>query len=296
MNGWAQRLMALMMLLSTPSWAFAGAPALSIQLELVKKQKYFHYKEPVLMRLVVTSESDSDILITERFSNEIRNFYQDLLIINPEHRRLGVLRPKHKEEVPDAPPVPVLFRDGRHVRVVPYEKLPRSWEGEKSKAVNLRRVAPLEVSGRYLAQFQTSAMTFKAGDPGNILNYEWQGLLKSDIVTFCVEGAKKFHVIPDRWQLSWAYRGKETPEVQVLIWPKEGTTASDYQPKTISLNNVKAKKVEASDCEIRVFFDASEVVKSLGDVKVGRMYPVGIKGRLATGQTFGGETRVEVVR
>lgn len=62
------------------------------------------------------------------------------------------------------------------------------------------------------------------------------------------------------------------------------------------LNDVAANKAVALDSEIRVFFDAREVMRSLGDAEVGRMYPVRIKGQLTTGPPFGGEITVEVVR
>lgn len=186
MKGWAHWLTTLLMLLSAPSWAHAVEPAMTIRLELVKKKGYFSYKEPVLMRLVVTNESHSDILITKGFKEEIRNFYRELLIINPDGRRLGISRRAHKEEAPDAPPVPVVFRDGRHIRVVPYEIVPKSPK-EIHMIVNIKDHASLAPPGKYSVQFQTSAMIFKAEDPGNIRNYKWQGILTSNIVSFYVE-------------------------------------------------------------------------------------------------------------
>jgi len=277
--------------LSIPSWAFAQPPEISIELSLDCTS--CSYGEPVGASVVVTNGSGSDIYINEGFMDTV--FYQRMRIIDPAGQLLGVILVEPpEEEVPDAPPVPVVFRNGRHIRVIPHEVMGSSWQ-TTSATDNLLGHYPLQLPGWYSVQVQVSAMTFTAGDPGNIHNYEWQGVLKSNTVYFYVEGSTRVNVVPNEWHLEW-FTQKGKPEVKVKIWPAEGKTVEDYQAESIRLNNVPARRVKVVAPKIEAYFDAREAIGSLGEVELGQWYPVVLSGRLTSDQPFGGGTKVKVVR
>jgi hypothetical protein len=264
-----------------------------IHIDLILDKSSYAYGEPVGVEVVVRNQSGRDLLISKGFRSKV--FYLEMRVIDPAGRLLLARRDEPHDEFPDAPPLAFALYEGRPVRVAACEVLPIDWEG-RSQTEDLRAHYALELPGYCSAQVQLSAMTFDE-PPCEADTYAWQGVLKSETKYFYVQGRTKgVRVIPNQWHLSWKEDDKKAPDVQVQIWPEEGETASDYDTGSIRLNNVAARRVEILPPMLKVFFNPKEVMESLGDVEVGQWYSVLVSGRLKSGQPFGGEQEVRVVR
>jgi hypothetical protein len=271
--------------------AFAQPPAIEINLSFDRSS--YDYGEPIMVEVEVSNWSDDQILINYGFSDTV--FYQQMRIIDPAGRLLGVvIQEEYPDELPDAPAVPVIYQDGKFIRWSPYETLSSDWG--TSQTGNLLDSYPMLLPGYYSAQVQVSVMTFKAEDPGNIHNYAWRGVLKSETQYFYIHGSSQgIQVIPNQWRLAWLEEGNTFPPVQVQIDPPKGQTSGDYDVSMIRLNGVLAESVTVLPSMLKAFFDPKEVMENLGEVEVREWYPVIISGKMKSGEFFGGEQQVRVV-
>ena len=268
---------------------FAQPP--EIEIDLSFDQSSYGYGEPVGAEVVVTNEG-AEILINDGFSDIV--FYEQMRIIDPAGRLLGVIQEEFWDEFPDAPAVPVFYQDGKFIRGMPYETLDSGWTTFQTG--NLLDHYPMLLPGYYSAQVQVSVMTFKADDPGNIHNYAWRGVLKSGTQYFYIGGSSQgFQVIPNQWRLAWLEEDNTFPPVQVQIDPPKGQTSGDYDVSMIRLNGVLAESVTILPSMLKAFFDPKEVMENLGEVEVREWYPVIISGKMKSGAYFGGEQQVRVV-
>jgi hypothetical protein len=290
MRIWINWLICLLASLLLSSSVFAQVPEISINLSLDKT--YYGYGEPVGVSVEVVNESGSEILINRGFENTV--FYLKMRIIDPSGRLMGFILYEPRSEFPDAPAIPVIFRDGRHIRALPWESLDSDWQ-RTSATDKLQDHYPLQLPGYYSARVQVSAMTFKAEDPGNIHNYDWQGVLKSDTVYFYYEGATEVEVKPERWPLAWLEaEDHEGDLVEVKIWPEVGKTVGDYVPESIRFNNMEPFNIKVKKSEIILDLDAYRAISSLGPVEKGQWYPVVVSGKLTSGAFFGGGAKVKI--
>ncbi|MFZ0451558.1 MAG: hypothetical protein WAL98_20150 [Desulfatiglandaceae bacterium] len=279
--------------------AWAEAPAIHIDLNF--DSSFYGYGDPVGVDIAVTNESGKDILISQGFRSIV--YYMEMRVIDPAGNLLLARHDEFHDEFPDAPPVPFILYEGRVIRAASCEVLPAGWEG-MSQTADIRDFYEMVLPGYYSAQVQLSAMVFKGepGDPCDINDYEWLGVLKSETRYFYVEGTTEVNILPKRWRIVWQNGRYVFPNVKVAIWPEEGKTVGDYQLEGIKLNNVEANKVRKlysfwkKKYYLLAFFNKQEAVNSLGDVTVGQKYPARISGQLTSGEYFGGSRQIKIVR
>ena len=292
-------LVGTIILMGPGDLVWAEAPAINIDLSF--DNSFYEYGEPIGVEVTVTNESGEDLLISQGFSSML--YYMQMRVIDPANNLLLATRDEYHDEFPDAPPVPVLFYQGRFIRGAPCTVLEAGWQ-KISQTDDIRDFYEMKLPGYYSAQVQLSAMVFKGepGDPCDINNYEWLGVLKSQTQYFYVEGTTEVNILPNLWRIVWQDGRYIVPNVKVTIWPEEGKTVNDYQLDAIKLNNVEAEKV----CKLYsflkkkhyllAFFNKQETVNSLGDVEVGKCYPARITGKLTSGKYFGGSRQIKITR
>ncbi len=291
MRRWYHSLTGVLIFLSMSSWVFAQPPAIGLDLSIEQTAS------GIGASVTVSNAGDTDILINQGFS--ATQFYLKLSITDPVGNIIVVgesLGDNHPKG-----PVPVIYRDGRFIRGVAWETLEVGWQ-TVSPTSNLLVDYVLSLPGYHCAQCQLSAMEFKTEDPGNVLNYRWQGVLESNTECFYFEGATQVKVLPKRWRQVWQDGRYVAPNVKVFIWPEDGKTIDDYQLEGIQLNDVAANRVFKLYSRLKkkyylmAFFNKQEAINSLGDVELRQWYPVIVSGRLADGTSFGGAHDVKIVR
>jgi len=280
-------------LIGTEGYGWAQPPEISIELNFNKT--FYEFGEPVGVEVVVSNDSGRDLLISKGFSSRV--YYLEIWIMDPAGRLLLGQRNEPHRESPDAPPLPFVSYQGIFVQVAHCEVLPVGWTAPPSQTqtADLRAYYPLELPGYYTAQVKISAKVFKGGpgDPCDVRDYEWVGLLTSNMVSFYMEGSTEVHVVPNQWHLSWK-GGKKNQDVQVQLKPGDGKTVNDYRSETIRLNNRVARRVEVLPSMIKAYFDPEEAVESLGPVEVDQWYPVVVSGKLKSNEPFGGGESIRI--
>jgi hypothetical protein len=292
-------LVGAIVLMNPGGLVWAESPAIHIDLSF--NNSFYEYGEPIGVEVTVTNESGEDLLISKGFSSMV--YYMQMRVIDPANHLLLAKHDEFHDEFPDAPPVPFVFYEGHFIRAASCEVLPAGWQ-EMSQTDDIRDFYEMNLPGYYSAQVQISAMVFKGepGDPCDINNYEWLGLLKSETQYFYVEGATEVNILPNMWRIVWKNGKYLLPNLEVVIWPEDGKTIDDYQLEGIKLNNVEAEKVWKLYSFIKkkhyllAVFNKQEAVNSLGDVTVGQMYPARISGQLTSGAYFGGSRQIKIVR
>jgi hypothetical protein len=275
--------------LELQSWA--QAPKIIVDLSFAAKSNYYRSDDPIPLTITVTNISGEDILISKGFQSKL--YHLAMRMIDPTGRLLIPKSCRVHREVPDAPPLPfVQDRQGKHVRAAPCEVFAAKSPPLVQKIGNLKEFYDMELAGPYSTQVQLSAMVFRPG-VCDINNFQWSGVFKSEPKYFYVEGKTIVRIIPDQWNIDWRYKPPPFP-IEVRIYPAAGKTVNDYVSKTIRLNNVAAIEFAISNSILTAYFEAGASVKSLGEVEVGRPYPVTITGRLKNDQPFGGGRRITI--
>ena len=264
-------------LIGTGGYLWAQPPEISIELNFDKT--FYEYGEPVGVEVLVSNDSGRELLISKGFSSKL--YYLEIWIMDPAGRLLVGQRDEPHMESPDAPPLPFVSYQGKFVQVAHCEVLPIGWSAPPSQTQtdDLRAYYPLELPGYYTAQVKVSAKIFKgqSGDPCDVNDYEWAGLLKSNMVSFYMEGSTEVDVIPKWWRLAWKDGRYLIPDIAVTVWPQEGKTVDDYNKDSIKLNNVAAKEVVKMYSFLRrehyllALFKKQEAINSLGPVRGGSL-------------------------
>jgi hypothetical protein len=288
---WCVLIMVMTVLPWSPGGsAWAGPPA--IQIDLVFDKASYAFDEPVGMEVTVSNQSGGDITISEGFSSA--DYYLQMRVIDPAGRLLIVHSPEPGAGSGDAPPLPWVFSEGKFIQVIGCEVLAAGWT-KVSRTDDLRLYYTMDLPGYYSAQVQLFAKTFD-GAPCDVRGYTWKGSLKSETKYFYIQGdTRGFRVVPDQWKTSWADEGSKDRDIQVQIWPDEGETAGDYDPESIRLNNVPARRVQVLHPMVKAFFSSRDAITSLGTVAVGETRRVMISG-FKKGTPFGGEVEITVVK
>ena len=286
----------IMMLLGSRGLLWAEAPAIRIDLKLdeppsyYRDKPYYRYQDPIKASITVSNNSEKSLFVSKGFTS--KSLYLEMRVVDPTGRLLIPKTVEERAEVPDAPPLPFVLHQDRLVRVAPCEILPPG-PRPLQRVRDLKQFYSMSLPGFYSAQVQVSTMVFK-GEVCDIHDYQWLGMLKSEIIYFYQEGKTKVEIAPPQWSLAWKTK-KEIRQVEVLISPAEGVRMDDFKIETIRLNGVGAKGVEKVRTGLVAFFEPRECIESLGPVEAGKSYPVVISGRLRSGQPFGGGQRVQIV-
>jgi hypothetical protein len=302
MRRYIRCLICLLAFLAASPCAFGQQPAIDIQLApVIEGKTSYGFGEPVSFKVMVTNTGQSAILINQGFMET--DFSLEMRIVDPLQRPVGAVMVEPPEEapreVPDAPPQPMLYRDGKFIPVMPYESVAIGWT-KTSTLANLLDRYPLQLAGQYSAQVRVSVMTFKPEDAGNIKNYQWQGTLTSNTFSFSIQGTTKVDVSPSTWNLSWQALPVNSQYLSVVIWPPAGYTASDYNLASIRLNDDsvilrRALRMISSQGKpyILAYFDKHTAVASLGSNAAAGQYSATVYGKLApTGELFSGRATI----
>ncbi len=291
MRRWYFRLTTVLIVLLMSSWGFAQQPAIELDLSIDQTAS------GIGATVTVTNVGDTEILINQGFS--ATQFYLKLLITDPLGNVI-VVGESSGDNFPRGP-VPVIYRDGSFIRGISWETLEVGWD-TVSATDNLLEDYVLTLPGYHCARCEVSAMEFKASDPGNVLNFKWQGVLESNTQCFYYDGATQVRVLPRRWRIVWQDGRYITPNVKVAIWPEEGLTVADYNRDGIQLNDEAANKVinlysrRKGTHFLMAFFNKQQAINSLGEVQLYEWYPVLLTGTLTSGEYFGGAYQVKIVR
>ena len=178
-------IVAAAVFLGSSAPALAKPPAIQVDLKFDKRS--YRYGEPIGVEIVVRNQSGEDLLISKGFSSMV--YYLEMRVIDPAGRLLLARRDEPHNEFPDAPPLAFVLHEGRPIRVASCEVF--GTKGiNRSRTDDLRKHYALGLAGKYSAQVQLSAMTFK-GKPCDVNGYEWVGVLMSETKYFYVEGPSK---------------------------------------------------------------------------------------------------------
>ena len=282
--------MAVFVFLAAGGWVWAWTPAIKIDLSLDKT--IYGSTEPVGLQISVTN-NDDNLFISKGFGS--RTYYLEMRVIDPAGRLLLPMHTDFHDEFPDAPPLAWVFYNGQHLQVAGCEVLEAEWSSAASQGRidDLRAYYDIGLPGYYSVQVQVSAVVFN-GDPCDVNNYAWKGVLKSQTKFFSLQGSTEgVKVIPNQWSTKWNEPGKKS--VQVHIWYEKEESVEDYQLDSIRLNNESAYQVQGLKPMIKAYFDASEALARLGDVQVGQSYTVYVSGKYSSGKGFYREQTIRIV-
>ena len=285
MRRWYFRLTTVLIVLLMSSWGFAQQPAIELDLSIDQTAS------GIGATVTVTNVGDTEILINQGFS--ATQFYLKLLITDPLGNVI-VVGESSGDNFPRGP-VPVIYRDGSFIRGISWETLEVGWD-TVSATDNLLEDYVLTLPGYHCARCEVSAMEFKASDPGNVLNFKWQGVLESDPECFYFEGGTQVKVIPEKWRLKWQKEKKKGKQIKIQIWPKDGMTVDAYLLESIKLNNLAATRLKKTPSKIEAYFDSNLAIETLGNIELYQWYPVIVSGRHADGTNFGGAHNIKIVR
>jgi hypothetical protein len=172
-------------------------------------KKTYKYGEPIKAKVMVSNKYNKNLLLSRGFSK--LDALLEMRIIDPAGQLVIARQLKPHNEFPDTPPLPYVLYDKEPVRAVPCEdlKVGAKWT-EASE--DIRDYYALERLGKYSAQVQISVAIFR-GEPCNIKNYKWLGVLKSNTVEFCIEPVDEKkqtaeHQSPDR-NFDWQFASTE---------------------------------------------------------------------------------------
>ena len=261
--------------------------------------------------VVSYGEDNLPLLVSRGFQDEDRRYYLEMRLKDPIGRVLVSRRevaPEEPIESPDAPPLPWAFENGRSFQVTGCEVLCPGFYQESATA-NLGHHYDISLPGYYSVQAQLSVTVFR-GTPDIVYcaygrfscendDYDFRGVLKSETRYFYVQGSSAgFQVVPNQWSTKWVGSEDEVKQVQIHLRPEEGESTADYLLETVRLNGVKPYRVEGLKPMIKAYFDATEVIGTLGPVQVGQWYTVYVSGQRKVGasyQFFGKTQSVRIV-
>jgi hypothetical protein len=274
-------------------WAYQT----DITIDLNFEKTDFVYGEPIAVEVVITNISGEDLLISEGFTS--RNYCLRMRIIDPSGRSLSLVSKSGQSgvhnEFPDAPPLPVTLYNGRPVRVSGCEVF-ADGTALISEAQDLREFYDISLPGYYSAQVQVSAAVFNS-EICEADDYAWRDLLKSNTVFFHLKSDTAAQVVPNQWKQSWLDGDKNVPDILVQIRSVEGREVENINTDTIKINGVARTSVRVLPPKLKAFFDAGEVINSLGgNIQAGEWYHVIISGQLNSGEYFGADQQIRIVK
>lgn len=280
-------LAALNALISAPSTARAGAPALKVELAFGGGTTTYGPGEPIAVGISVANQSGQVLYIGSGMS--ARSLAQHIRLIDPAGRLLLPKRPPHPVESPDAPPLPFADLQGVPMRMGACE--PFAVHQVLTKPVaDLREIYPMDLPGVYSAQVQLSAMVFRSGTC-NLANAGWVGVLKSPVHYFYMPGRARFEVVPDRWHLAWELSPGPIG-VKVVVPYAPGRSKREYGQRHFWLNDLRTTRIERKTSGLEAYFDGRECLKHIGPPATGREYLLAAFGLLTNGVLYGGECRI----
>jgi hypothetical protein len=295
---------AALLFFCSAALVWAGAPAVNIDLNL--DQAVYEVGTPVGLTVVVTNKDDV-LLISEGFGSKI--YYLEMRVIDPAGQLLLPMREEEHDEFPDTPPLAWVLYHGQHLQVADCEVLPAGWTSPPSQGriEDLRTYYDINLPGYYSVQVQLSAVVFNgnAGDPCDVNNYAWKGVLKSETQFFYLQASNEINVEgssapaslqPNQWKLAWLNDNEGPKRIKVKITPQGDLKVADFNAESIKLNNVVPRKIKEINKKIELEFDSKLALESLGDVEINQRHRVLISGRLKSGVPFGAELEIQIIK
>ena len=288
--------------LTSSTLLWAGAPAVNIDLNL--DQAEYEAGTQVGLTVVVTN-NDDDLLISEGFGT--KTYYLEMRVVDPAGQLLLPMRDEEHDEFPDTPPLAWVLYNGQHLQVADCEVLPADWDSPlpQGRIDDLKSYYDINLPGYYSVQVQLSAVVFNGdpGDPCDINNYAWKGVLKSATKFFYLQASNEINAAgssapttlqPNKWKLAWLDDKKGPKKIKVEIRPQGDLKVVDFNAGSIKLNNLAPLKIKEKNKKIELEFDSKLALESLGDVQVNQWYRVLISGRLISGAPFGAEQEIQI--
>jgi hypothetical protein len=294
-----------------PVWA--APPDIQLSLSFIDRSESiptYLVGEPVGVLMVVSyGEENPPLLVSRGFQDAERRYYLEMRVRDPIGRVLVSRSEVEHIESPDAPPLPWAFEGGRSFQVTGCEVLCPGFSRESATS-NLGQYYDISLPGYYSVQAQLSVTVFRGIPPGTSPceyeelscedgDYDFNGVVKSATRYFYVQGSSAgVQVIPNQWSTKWVASEQEVKQVQIHLKPDAGETTADYLWETVRLNGVKPYRVEGLKPMIKAYFNATELIKTLGPVQVGQWYTVYISGQRKVGasyQYFGKTQTVRIV-
>jgi hypothetical protein len=274
---------------------FAAAP---IELKINLDKTVYSLEEPIGLR-VVARNTNGDLLISEGFSQKV--FYLAMRMFDPAGRLVVASNRQggFNREFPDAPPLAWVMYNGAPIQVANCEVLPGLWQNTDSQRVNdLRQYYDILLPGYYSLQVQVSATIYKGDSTQycNVNDYEWKGLLKSDMVFFYVRAStENIHIVPNEWKTKWMNDDRNVPDIKVQIPFKPGESGDSFIAESITLGTCSAVRVQALNPMLVAYFNARELIEKLGIVEVGTTYTLYVSGLYTNNQRFFKEAKIRIV-
>ena len=275
-----------------PVWGAYRTPIV-VELEFAGDEPYYRCNDEVGVTITVKNTSPDTVRIN-RDSIKNARFFLQMRIIDPAGRLLIPRLDKPSDEVPDAPPLPFVEDpiDQKLVMAAPCVTFMPGSVTEETP--DLGKYYNFEQSGKYRAQAQLSIMEFEKEGICNPKKYRWVGVVKSETLSFFVDGRLPIQIRPDTWHLAWKDKDPGL-NVEVLIPVPAGNTVRDFQ-KEIRLKNMGGLKAvaEESNGMLKTRFYGKQCIEKLKKVRSGYSFQVVISGNYANGRPFCGSQRITI--
>ena len=299
--------LCLLVFLCLVSTAAAAPPQISIDLALDKadaasSSPVYNLGEPI--GITVTASYDADntgapsLLVSQGL--QATDFYLNIRVLDPSGNLLLSRHENYEPEAPDAPPLRKVYYNGAFFKVKDCEVLQPGWT-ETEVTGDIRGYYDFTMPGWYSLQVQVFTAVFNQSSGNNICfkgDYQFQGMLKSQTrFLYIDQDTDQAKVIPANWNIKWTETTKKWQKwrrkvhkkwqrkVQVQLRTAKGENTGSYDLSSITLNYVPVVYSKALKPMVKAFFNAKEVMATLGDVQVGQQYPVNIRG-LKNGAPF----------
>lgn len=168
-------------LILTCGLGWAKTPGIGIQLDFDKN--VYTLGEPIGATIYVVNNLREDIRINGGFSQ--MDPFLHMRVIGPGGRLLIGKSFDPHDEFPDAAPLAYALYDKTPVPVVPCEVI-KAGTKLRVRSEDMRGYYSLDRPGKFSAQVQFSAMTFKH-TLCSVSNYEWLGMIESEPQSFFIE-------------------------------------------------------------------------------------------------------------
>ena len=236
------------------------------------------------------------LLISNALENSI--YYLQLRVVDPLGRVLIPRSDIEHIESPDAPPLAWKYYNGRFFQAAGCSVVDAPFE-RQSGPVDLLLHYDIWLPGYYSIQPQLSVTVFR-GDDAELCNsrdYLYKGVLVGEPRFIYLQGsAEGVQVIPDQWSTKWLEEDKKSKAVQVHLVPDEGEMTGDYLLESLRLNGVRPYRVDGLKPMIKAYFNATELMRTMGSVQVGGQYTVHISGQHRVGESYQPFGKIQTVR
>jgi hypothetical protein len=293
--------LALLLAGGVPAALWAAAPAIELAVTLDKESAEqpiptYTVGEPVVATVTASYAGGDPLLVSGALVNS--EYYLQLRVVDPAGRVLIVRSDQEHIESPDAPPLPWKYYNGRFFQAAGCQVVEAPFSRTSGPA-DLLLYYDISLPGYYAVQPQLSVTVFR-GAPGEICSntdYLYKGVVSGEPKYFYVQGSTEgVQVAPDQWRTGWLDETRKAKSVQVHLVPAEGETTGDYLLESVRLNGVRPYRVEGLQPMIKAYFNATQLMQTLGPVQSGQQHTVTISGQHRVGNSYQPFARLQTIK